>query len=111
MDHQQVGWGLGEGQAGAEGAGWLETLSVPWAGAEKTGFSRSLFRGSRKTLDVVVTPQGSIAMETGVVSKATSKAALPAALLGCSYTGVQASEKGNLSGKLPALETSPKSKT
>lgn len=57
-----------------------------------------------------MTAQLLIAMATWGISEATSNASLPVALLGCSGRGVQASEQGNLSGKLLPLKTSHKSK-
>lgn len=59
---------------------------------------------------MVATPQSLIAMETEVISKAASKASFPVVLLGCSYRGVQASEKGNMAAKLLPLETRHQSK-
>ena len=79
-------WGVGDRQAGAERAGWLETASVTGVVAEKAHCSSSLFSGNRRTQNGVGNPQSLIAMETWVVSKATSKATLPVACLGCSYT-------------------------
>lgn len=82
-------------------------MAITGAVAEKTDFSSSFFLGSRKTQNGAAKPPCLIAMETQVVSKATSHAALPVALLGCSHRGVQASEKGSLSGSLWPLKRIP----
>lgn len=72
-------WGVGQGQAGAERAGGWGHLRY-WVGCRENRCLQQPFQWEQ-TRKVVVTPHCLIAMETWVVSKATSKAALPVALL------------------------------